>query len=409
VDFELSPAQREWRDEIRTFLSANVTPELLWELKTIGAEDRGPELREFRRKVGEKGWYGLTWPKDYGGLGRGPIDQHILATEFQYAGVPGPDFTVTSMAPMIMRFGTEQNKADFLPGIARGEIFAAIGYSEPDAGTDLASLRTRADLDGEEWVINGSKIWNSFGHSATHEWLLVRTDQDAPKHRGLSLIMVPIDLPGIDVRPLISWRDHRINQTFFDDVRVPRPNLIGEVNQGWMYVTGALDLERGAIASADDLRRDLEELIEFCTTQTLDGVRLVERPEVRAQLVELSADAEVGRLMCMAAASALEDGEIPSTLMNADKVFLSDLRQRIADYGMQMQGPYGQLHWKDPLSPLGGSMERLYRSAPPGRFGGGTNDVLRDIIAQRGYGMPSYGRGRPPAPRSTAKEGSAQS
>ncbi len=256
------------------------------------------------------------------------------------------------MAPMIMRFGTEKNKAEFLPGIARGE------------------------------------------------WLLVRTDQEVPKHRGLSIIMVPIDLPGIDVRPLISWRDHRVNQTFFDDVRVPRDNLIGEVNQGWMYVTGALDLERGAIATADDLRRELEQLITFCTTQTLDGVRLAERPEVRARLVELAADAEVGRLMCLAGASKLEDGEIPSTLLNAEKVFLSDLRQRIADYGTETEGPYGQLHWQDPLSPLEGSMERLHRATPPGRFGGGTNDVLRDIIAQRGYGMPSYGRGRlrPPAP-----------
>ena len=166
MDFELTADQWAWREEIRSFLTDHVTPELLHELLHLGAEARGPELRAFRSKVGERGWYGLAWPVEFGGLGRGPVDQHILQTEFLYAGVPGPDFTVTSMAPMIMRYGTEQNKAEFLPGIARGEIFAAIGYSEPSAGTDLASLRTHAELDGDEWVINGSKIWNSFAHSA---------------------------------------------------------------------------------------------------------------------------------------------------------------------------------------------------------------------------------------------------
>jgi len=399
MDFELSAQQRAWRDEIREFLAANVTADLLRELANIGAEARGPELREFRRKAGERGWYGLAWPKEFGGLDRGPVDQHILQTEFLYAGVPGPDFTVTSMAPIIMSYGTEQNKAEFLPGIARGEIFAAIGYSEPSAGTDLASLRTRADLDGDEWVINGSKIWNSFAHSATHEWLLVRTDRNAAKHRGLSIIMVPIETPGIDVRPLHTWADWRINETFFVDVRVPRSNLIGEMNQGWKYATSALDLERGAMLTSGDLRREYEGLVDFCTNHKINGVRPVEHADVRAKLIELDADIEVGRLMGMAAASRLEAGSIPSTLISAEKIFLSELRQRLADYGTQILGAYGQLHWRDYRAPFQGAMERLYRSSPPSIFGGGTNDVLRDLIAQRGYGMPTYGRGPTPAPR----------
>ncbi|CAM5230899.1 acyl-CoA dehydrogenase family protein [Rhodanobacter lindaniclasticus] len=403
MDFELTTEQRAWRDEIRQFLAENVTPALLRELAQLGSEARGPELREFRRKVGERGWYGLGWPKEFGGLGRGAIDQHMLHTECLHAGVPGPDFTVTSMAPMIMRYGTEQNKAEFLPGIARGEIFAAIGYSEPSAGTDLASLRTRAELDGDEWVINGSKIWNSFAHSATHEWLLVRTDRDAPKHKGLSVIMVPIDTPGIDVRPLTTWADWRINETFFVDVRVPKSNLIGEVNQGWKYVTGALDLERGAMLSSGDLRREYELLLDFCKRHTLDGVRPVEHADVRSKLAALAADIEVARLMGMAAASRLEMGEIPSTLISAEKIFLTELRQRLADYGTQILGAYGQLHWENARAPFGGAMERLYRFAPPGRFGGGTNEVIRDIIAQRGYGMPNYGRASAVAPRKGAE------
>lgn len=402
MDFELSPEQAAWRAEVREFLAANVTAELLAELSRIGPEDRGPQLREFRRKVGERGWYGLTWPTEFGGLGRGPVDQHILVSEFLYAGVPGPDFTVTSMAPMIMEFGTQQNKDEFLPPIARGELFAAIGHSEPGSGTDLASLRTRAELDGDHWVINGSKIWNSFAHSATHEWLLVRTDPTAAKHRGLSVIMVPIDTPGIEVRPLTMWTDFRINETFFTDVRVPVGNLIGEVNKGWKYVTGALDLERGAMMTAGDLRRSVETLTGWAATDGPGG-RALDRPSVRADLARMYADVEVGRLYGLAAASRLEAGEIPSTLISAEKIFLSEVRQRIANAGTRMQGPYGQLDWRDSRAPVEGDLERMYRASPPGRFGGGTNEVLRDLIAQRGYGMPSYGRSNAGAGTATKK------
>ena len=393
MDFELTQAQREWRDEVRAFLAQNVTPALREELLHVGAEGRGQEFAAFRRKVGEKGWYGLNWPVEYGGLGRSATEQHILIDEFNYANVPGPDLTVTSIAPMIMRYGTQQNKEEFLPGIARGEITVAVGYSEPDAGTDLASLQTRAELDGDEWVINGSKIWNSLAHQASHEWLCVRTDPAAPKHRGISVIMVPISTPGIEIRPLITWSDFRTNQTFFTDVRVPRANLIGEINKGWQYITGALDLERGALTNAGDLRAEVDELIRVCTQQTVGGARLADRPGVRQRLAELHADVEVARLYGLEASSQIEDGVIPTVTVTAEKIYTSELRQKIADFGTQILGPYGQLDWRDSQAPADGAMERLYRTAPLLRFGGGANEVLRDVIAQRGYAMPSYGRG----------------
>jgi alkylation response protein AidB-like acyl-CoA dehydrogenase len=393
MDFELTQAQREWRDEVRAFLAENVTAALREELLRIGAERRGQEFAAFRRKVGEKGWYGLNWPVEYGGLGRSATEQHILIDEFNYANVPGPDLTVTSVAPMIMRYGTQQNKEEFLPGIARGEITVAVGYSEPDAGTDLASLQTRAELDGDQWVINGSKIWNSLAHQASHEWLCVRTDPAAPKHHGISVIMVPISTPGIEIRPLITWADFRTNQTFFTDVRVPRGNLIGDINKGWQYITGALDLERGALTNAGDLRAEVDDLIRVCTQQTVGGVRLADRPEVRQRLAELHADVEVARLYGLEAASQIENGVIPTVTVTAEKIYTSELRQKIADFGTQILGPYGQLDWRDIEAPGDGAMERLYRTAPLLRFGGGTNEVLRDVIAQRGYAMPSYGRG----------------
>ncbi len=203
MDFALDDDQRAWVSEVRAFLAENVTPALQAEIASHGLEYQGGEVTAFRRKIGEKGWFGLNWPKEYGGLGLTAMHQHLLMSEFEYARVPGPDLTVTSVAPMIMRHGTEQNKTEFLPGIARGEIVFALGYSEPNAGTDLASLRTRAVRDGDEWVINGSKIWNSGAQRSTHEWLCVRTDPEQKRHRGISVMAVPVDSPGIEIRPAV--------------------------------------------------------------------------------------------------------------------------------------------------------------------------------------------------------------
>ncbi|WP_342709986.1 acyl-CoA dehydrogenase family protein [Bradyrhizobium sp. B124] len=399
MDFELTDAQLKWRDEVRAFIRHNVTPELLHERDKSpeGMLRYGPEGLGFRKKVGRTGWHGLAWPKEYGGMGRGVIEQYILVRELDYAKISPHtvyDMTVTVVAPTIMRYGTEQNKQEFLPAIARGEIRTALGYSEPDAGTDLASLRTRAELDGDEWVINGSKIWNSSAHGSTHQWLLVRTDPQARRHEGISIVMVPMTARGIEVRPLIAWSDYQTNQLFFTDVRVPRGHLIGEVNKGWQYIVGALDLERGGLAETGDLKRELDELIEACRAVRIGDASLIDQPHVGRRLAELDADVEVAQLYGLYGASLLEGGEVPSTTLTASKVYSSELRTKIADFGMQIFGIHGQLSWRDPDAPGRGAMERLYRSAPMNRFGGGTNEVMRDIIAQRGYGMPTYGRSK---------------
>src|SRR5581483_9631046 len=305
VDFELDSAQQAWLSEVREFLAQNVTDELRAEIADHGLEYPDGEVVAFRRKVGAKGWFGLNWPAEYGGLGLGAVYQHLLMREFEYWGVPGPDLTVTSVAPMIMRHGTEQNKSEFLPPIARGELTCAVGYSEPDAGTDLASLRTRAVRDGDEWVITGSKIWNSGAQRATHEWLCVRTDPDAPRHRGISVIMVPIDRPGIEIRPLYAWSGYRTNEVFFSDVRVPATNLIGELNQGWAYITGALDLERGALTNAGDLHRALSDLVALACQPRRDGTVPADNASFRRRLARAEADGEVALLMGYEASSLL--------------------------------------------------------------------------------------------------------
>jgi alkylation response protein AidB-like acyl-CoA dehydrogenase len=389
VDFELDTAQTAWVAEVRAFLAQNVTPALRSELGEHGQELPDGEVAALRRKIGEQGWFGLNWPSEYGGLGLGAVYQHLLMREFEYCGVPGPDLTVTSVAPMIMRHGTEQNKREFLAPIARGELICAVGYSEPEAGTDLASLRTRAVRDCDEWVITGSKIWNSVANRATHEWLCVRTDPDAPRHRGISVIMVPTDLPGIQIRPLYAWSGYRTNEAFFDEVRVPVGNLIGEINRGWTYITGALDLERGALTNAGDLRRALDDLTDLAAR---DDSAPLQTPGLRRRLAQAEADVEAAELMGLQAASLLESGVIPTIEVSVEKIFTSELRQRIADLAIDVLGPDGLRAYRSPGAPEGGRFERLYRVSPLMRFGGGTNEVLRDVIAQRGHGMPSYGR-----------------
>jgi alkylation response protein AidB-like acyl-CoA dehydrogenase len=392
MDFELDVGQRAWLTEVREFLRENVTPELRAELAEHDLEFPDGEVTRFRRKIGEKGWFGLNWPREYGGLGLGAVYQHLLTSEFEYWGVPGPDLTVTSVAPMIMRHGTEQNKTEWLPLIAKGEMICAVGYSEAEAGTDLASLRTRATRDGEYWVINGSKIWNSGAQRATHEWLCVRTDPNGVRHRGISVIIVPIDSPGIQIRPLYAWSGYRTNEVHFDDVRVPVTNVMGEVNRGWTYITGALDLERGALTNAGDLRRAVDELREVARRPRRDGSVPADVPALRRRLAQAEADVEVATLMGYEAASILDSGVIPTVEVSVEKVFTSELRQRIADLALDLLGPDGLLAHRSENAPLAGKFERLYRAAPLMRFGGGTNEVLRDVIGQRGHGMPSYGR-----------------
>ena len=392
MDFELDAGQRAWLDEVREFLHENVTAALRAELAEHDLEIPGGEVARFRRKIGEKGWFGLNWPREFGGLGLGAVHQHLLMNEFEYWGVPGPDLTVTSVAPMIMRHGTERNKTDWLPLIAKGEMICAVGYSEPEAGTDLASLRTSATRAGDEWVINGTKIWNSGAQRATHEWLCVRTDPDSARHRGISVIIVPIDSPGIEIRPLYAWSGYRTNEVYFRDVRVPVTNLVGEVNRGWRYITGALDLERGALTNAGDLRRAVDELREIASQPRRDGTVPADSAALRRRLSQAEADVEAATLMGYEAASILDSGVIPTVEVSVEKVFTSELRQRIADLALDLLGPDGLLAHRSENAPLAGKFERLYRAAPLMRFGGGTNEVLRDIIAQRGHGMPSYGR-----------------
>ena len=380
MDFELTAEQAAWRDEVRNFLTSFRHP---GHLDPDHDLQSAPELAGFRRQLIERGWYGLNLPVEFGGLGRSAIDRLIMVDEFERVGAPHLDLTITSLAAIIARHGTPDNRARWLPPIMRGEIEMALAYSEPDAGTDLASLRTSAERDGDEWVVTGQKIWNSRAHLVTHEWVAVRTDPAAPKHRGISIVIVPVDAPGVEVTPLYTWGYDRTNLTYFDHVRVPAENLIGETGKGWTYINGSLDFERVVIGSAGALWRLYDLVVELCRERGLDAM-----PEVDLRLAELRVDLEVAQLLGYRTASLIDAGVELSAEASVQKVFSSELRTRLADTAMEILGPESRLSEDQPGAPLAGLAEATYRAAPMFRFGGGASEVMRDLIARRGLGMP---------------------
>jgi alkylation response protein AidB-like acyl-CoA dehydrogenase len=326
--------------------------------------------RTFRAKMAERGWLALTWPTDYGGSGRSTFEQFLLMDEFAYWGAPAIDLTMSAVAPTIMRFGTDAQKDRWLPAILRGEVECAIGYSEPDAGSDLASLRTSARRDGDSWIVNGEKLWNTGAEFATHEWLVVRTDPDAPKHKGLSVLMVPIDAPGVTVQPILTWGGIRTNAVHFEDVRVEADALIGTENDGWRYVTTALDFERVSIGITGGLRRLYDETLRAIKTTEVD---------VRHRLAELSAEIENARLLNYRAAWMVDQGLMPNAEASMTKVVTTELQASLSAAVLELV---------DPASQAAVMARHMYRQAPYLRFGGGTNEIQRDIIAQRGLMLP---------------------
>jgi 3-oxocholest-4-en-26-oyl-CoA dehydrogenase alpha subunit len=370
MQFALDERQLEWRQELDNFLDKHVTSELLEEIRTLPTHhNRGPHQDAFLAKVVEKGWTALTWPEQYGGLGRGAIDLLIASEAFGERGILLPR---QFLASTIIECGTEANKAEWLAGMRTGKVRMALGYSEPDSGTDLASLKTRAVLDGDEWVISGQKIWNSGAHLATHEWLAVRTNPEVPKREGISLIIVPIDSPGVSIQEIKTWGDYRTNIVYFDNVRVPHGNLIGEVNEGWRYITAALEVERvslGIPVASKHVVDILSEAVlgdEDCSQADAETV------------IRMQAEYEVARLLAYRAGSLVDHGLFGSPLPQMSKIFTTELRARVGDEGMDLL--HEQSLPRHGTNTELGEVEFLYRNAPLLLFGGGANEVLRDIL-----------------------------
>lgn len=392
MNFEWSAQDLSLRQEVRAFLDEALPEELLASLhegEAIVEEVWDDNVRAFDRAMVERGWQVPDLPVEFGGKQLSPMQKYILISEIDYANAPRfMRATVVSLVPALAKLGTQQNMEQYLQSMVTGEITLSIGYSEPEAGTDLANLRTRATRDGDDWVINGMKCWNSRGHLASHCWLLARTGAPDGRHKGLSVFIVPLDAEGVTIQRVDSWGDHAFNDVFFDNVRVPANALIGAEGDGWTIVMTAVHGERSFLGLAPSLRRTFDELIHHCKHTHHDGGLLIDRPDIRSGLVELEVELEMADMMGLDIASRAEAGAPPEAEALGLKVFTSELRTRLADFAMRSLGLPALLDHHDPVAPMAGGVEILYRRAPINRIGVGANEVMRDVIAQRGLGMP---------------------
>ncbi len=387
---DLTPEQQALRDQLRAYFATLMTPDLEEEIR--GSEGGGPLYREVLRRMGEDGWLGIGWPKEYGGQGRSHIEQLIFADEVQRAGFPLPFLTLHTVGPTLMQFGTEAQRRELLPRILRGQCHFAIGYSEPGAGTDLASLQTRAVRDGDEYVVNGQKVFTSLADFADYIWLAVRTDPRAPKHRGISILMVDTQLPGFKLTPTWTMGDVRTNTTWYEDVRVPVRMLVGRENEGWGLIVNQLNYERISLTPYGPLARLLEETRAWAhKTELAGGERVIDRPWVRERLARVHAGLEALKLMHWKQAWAMTRGMLQAADASALKVYASEFYVEAYRHLMEVFGPGAALQRGSAGAVLRGRLERMYRATLILTFGGGTNEVQRDIIAMAGLGLP---RGR---------------
>jgi len=391
VDISFTPEQEALRTQLREYYEQLLDPDTVEEL--AHAHAIGAATKRVWKQMCTDGWAGIGWPKEYGGQARGPIDQFIFFDESMRAGAPVPMLTLNTVGPTIMNYGTEWQKEFFLPKILAGDLHFCIGYSEPQAGTDLAALKTRAVREGDEYVINGQKMWTSLAGGADYCWLAVRTDPDAKKHRGISVIIVPMDTPGITLQPLKLMGEHDINATFFDDVRVPAKYLVGEENGGWGLITNQLNHERVTLCSSAPMEANLAAVRKWAQETTLpDGRRVIDQEWVQQILARVHARLEFLRLMNLKVAWSAQHGRLDPADASTVKVFGTEFNMEAYRLLMEVLGPRAYAKADAPESILRSRLESGIRGQIILTFGGGTNELQRDLIAMFGLGFPRASR-----------------
>ena len=391
----LTPEQESLRAELTAYFTELVTPEVRASLQASTGEFGDTDAyKAVIRQIGQDGWLGIGWPKEYGGQDRSMVDQLIFSDAAAVAGVPIPYLTLNTVGPTIMRYGTDEQKQEMLPKILKGELHFSIGYSEPGSGTDLASLRTRARREGDEWVINGQKMWTSLIQYADWIWLACRTDPDLPRHKGLSMILVPADAPGFSYTPVHTVAGVSTSATYYEDVRVPATNLVGELNGGWALMTNQLNHERVALTSAAPLTYSIEMVRRWAQeTKNPDGQRVIDTEWVQIALGRAHARAEALRLINWKLAADADAGvDLSPAEASATKIYGSELATEVYRSLMEVVGPNAGVTGDSDGAVLQGRLERFYRSALVMTFGGGTNEIQRDIIGYVGLGLPAAKR-----------------
>ena len=387
---DTDPKINAFRAEVRAWIAKHWTPERRAEHLKLPFKLRGWDP-QFSREMGKDGWIGIGWPREYGGQARSPSEQIAFVEEMANAGCPVQAHNTgeSIVAQALIGHGSPEQQAEWLTAIRAGERSFALGYSEPDAGSDLAGLRTKAVLDGDHWVVNGQKLWSTGGDKSEYVWLAVRTDGEVKKHAGISVLMVNLRSPGITIRPSMAMYGRTFSAVFYDNVRVPAGNMVGKVNGGWKVITDALAAERVMIGGSRmaGLQRAFDHLTEHVKTATVGGKALRCDPLVRDRIGALAADLEVARQLLIRNTTMVEQGRVPLYEAAVSKVFTSELQERMGQASLDILGTGGLLSEDSGSAPLG-EMEQLLRHSIMGMIGGGTNEIQRNVIALRGLGMP---------------------
>jgi alkylation response protein AidB-like acyl-CoA dehydrogenase len=379
--------QEALRNRLREYYADLLTPEV--EAQLADSHGIGPHMRRVVKQMAEDGWLGIGWPTEYGGQGRSAIEQYIFFDESMRAGAPVPMLTINTVGPTIMQFGTPEQKDFFLPKILAGDIHFCIGYTEPESGTDLASLQTRAVRDGDEYVINGQKIYTSLAGGADYIWLATRTDPEVAKHKGISMFIVPMDTPGIKVVPMHLLGDHNINYTFYEDVRVPAGNLVGGENAGWSLITNQLNHERVTLCSSGIIERALNDVRSWAqNTKLADGRRVIDQEWVQVHLARIYSRLEFLKLINWKVAWTATQGHLDVADASTIKVFGTEFYMEAFRLLLEVVGQAGYLTRDNDDAILAGRLEMYARSLVILTFGGGTNEIQRDLIAIFGLGLP---------------------
>lgn len=381
MDFRFSEEEERFRQEVHNFFLKE---------EKIAAESRkewdsgqgfGPYCWEILRKIGAKGWLCPTWPKEYGGLELPYMYRFIVQEQMHFFTNIYATVGAGMAGPIILMHGSEEQKKAYLPQIATGEVEFALGYSEPQAGSDLASLEIRAEDKGDHFLINGQKMFNTRSHYAQYHWLGARTEDTAPKYKGISLFIVDLKSPGITITPDWTLGNMRTNQVFYEDVKVPKEAMVGEKNRGFYYILEALDYER--ISTTSGLERDFQEIVNYIKENGRGN-----DPLIRQKVAELAIDIESAKLLSLRVAWMLNSGKIPNYEASMLKMVVAETEQKLVNTAMQIFGLYGQLREGSKWAPLNGKFEWKYRNSLEALVTRGTSEIMRNIIAQRGLGLP---------------------
>jgi hypothetical protein len=388
MDFELNPEEKAFEAEVEAFLRANASPEVMDpNPEQLSQTVDSPAKRAFMRKLAERGWLGMSWPKAYGGRELSGIYDFILTEALSRWGAPQPGKGVGIVGKTLIRRGNEKLKQAFLPQIMRGEIEFAIGYSEPQAGSDAANMQLRATKVEGGWRLDGQKSWTTSAHFADWYWVGARTDTSV-KHKGITLFLIPMSHPGFTIRPIWTIGDERTNEVFFDDVFVPDDHVVGQRNAGFTYISEALDLERFAMMPVGPLEKKVEALVSWAKSATRDAEPVKRDPVVRARIARAVTELEVARMLQRRVISAALRDRVPTLEASEYKLYMNECGKRVANAALDLIGPEGVLRPGEDGAPLGGRFERSYRYTVVDTIGGGTSEIQKNIIASRGLGLP---------------------